>query len=91
MVIFPFRCLIYFVSTKLLSLLQVILIFGVNGACRTAELINIKIDDIEEHHDMILVKLKNTKTKIDRSFIIRDEFLEIVKKISKPPPGKRGM
>lgn len=55
------------------------MILGINGACRGIELTNITTDDIEFHGEIAIFKLRDTKTKIDRSFVIRDEFLNIVK------------
>ncbi|XP_073966826.1 uncharacterized protein isoform X2 [Choristoneura fumiferana] len=67
---------------------KVVLIFGVNGACRAAELLNIKMGNIEYHNNMILINLPKTKSKIDRSFVIRDELLDVVKKyINLRPKG----
>ncbi|KAI8431356.1 hypothetical protein MSG28_015894 [Choristoneura fumiferana] len=68
---------------------EVVLIFGVNGACRAAELLNIKMGNIEYHNNMILINLPKTKSKIDRSFVIRDELLDVVKKyINLRPKGR---
>lgn len=53
---------------------------GINGACRSIEIANIKSKDVEYHNDIILVKLRETKTNVDRSFAIRDEFVNLVKK-----------
>lgn len=57
------------------------LIFGINGACRGNELVNIKIGDIERHSDeLLLINLPDTKSKRERSFVIRGEYAKIVKK-----------
>lgn len=61
-------------------MLQVILIFGIFGACRCNEMTNITIKDVENHDGVIIVTLRDTKTKIDRTFVIRDESAEIVQK-----------
>jgi integrase len=53
---------------------------GVNGACRSMELCNIKNSDVEYHDEIILVKVRETKTKIDRSFVIHKESAHIVRK-----------
>ncbi|KAI8430918.1 hypothetical protein MSG28_001036, partial [Choristoneura fumiferana] len=58
----------------------VALIFGITGACRRQELNNITTKDIENHGEMLLVKIPNTKNKIPRSFTIHGPFYEIVKK-----------
>lgn len=64
-----------------ITFLQVALIFGVTGACRGIELLKITVNDLQKHSDsLILVNLTDTKTKIDRSFVIRDEYVKIVEK-----------
>lgn len=59
---------------------KVALIFGITGACRRQELNNILINDIETHGSMLLVKIRNTKNKIPRSFTIHGPFYNLVKK-----------
>lgn len=61
-------------------MLQVILIFGISGACRCNELTNINIKDVENYDGVIIVNVRDCKTNIDRSFVIRDESAEIVQK-----------
>ncbi|KAI8440356.1 hypothetical protein MSG28_001690 [Choristoneura fumiferana] len=56
---------------------NVALVLGINGACGCLELTNISINDVEHHNNMILVKLRDTKTKIDRMFVVRDEHVTI--------------
>lgn len=60
--------------------LQVVLIFGISGACRTMELTNLTIENVEKHNKLLLIKLPNTKTKIDRSFVVHEEFAKYVEK-----------
>ncbi|KAL0879211.1 hypothetical protein ABMA27_002994 [Loxostege sticticalis] len=68
--------------------IKVALIFGIHGACRGNELVKITVDDIENHSDqLLLVKLTDTKTKIDRSFIIRGEYKRIVEKYQSLRPS----
>lgn len=69
-------------------LLQVVCIFGVSGALRCDELVNVQISDIEEHKNMFLIKIPKTKTKISKSFTVNNEFYNIVKKYcSLRPPN----
>lgn len=68
--------------------LQVALVFGVTGACRKDELTNIKLQDLESHGNLLLVKIPNTKTSTPRSFTISDEFLKIVSKYQELRPAK---
>ena len=60
--------------------LQVALIFGINGACRRQELVNITTNDVETQGQILIVKINQTKTKIPRSFTINGQFREIVQK-----------
>lgn len=55
------------------------MILGVNGACRSIELYNITTKDIEFLDDKAIISLRDTKTKIDRIFVIQRE-LTFVKK-----------
>lgn len=59
---------------------QVVLIFGIMGACRGAELTNLTVDDVMDRDDVLIVKLRETKNKTTRSFTIEGEFLKTVKK-----------
>ncbi|RVE52965.1 hypothetical protein evm_002442 [Chilo suppressalis] len=53
---------------------KVVLIYGINGACRHQELANITTNDVEDHGRILLVQVKNTKNKIPRSFTIQGSF-----------------
>lgn len=57
-----------------------VLIFGITGACRGIELTNITIENIEQQGQLLVIKLPNTKTKIDRTFVVPQEFSEFVQK-----------
>ncbi|KAI8433702.1 hypothetical protein MSG28_015697 [Choristoneura fumiferana] len=59
---------------------KIALILGVNGACRSTELYNLTKNDVTYHDDVILVKLRDTKTKIDRMFVIKNEYISIMEK-----------
>lgn len=54
-------------------LLKVVLIFGLNGACRRAELCSLKTKDIENTGSIVIVTLHDTKTKKKRIFTITSE------------------
>ncbi|XP_026318551.1 uncharacterized protein LOC113229237 [Hyposmocoma kahamanoa] len=67
---------------------KVILIIGINGACRSNELLNLTPNAIEQHSsDLLLINLPNTKTNIDRSFVVREEYAHVVQKYKalRPP------
>lgn len=49
------------------------MILGVSGACRLEELHNVTIKDIEDQENCIIVKIRNTKTHIQRSFTITNK------------------
>lgn len=46
------------------------MVMGVMGACRNDELVNMKICDIEEKDDIVIVKIPNTKNFKPRLFVI---------------------
>lgn len=45
------------------------------------------VDDIEKQGDILLVKLRGTKTKVDRTFVIKKEFVNIIEKYRKLRPS----
>ncbi|KAJ8980057.1 hypothetical protein NQ317_012897 [Molorchus minor] len=58
-------------------------------ACRTDELFNLTVDDIEDVGSSLIVKIPNTKTKIPRIFVVTDvgNRLELFRKyLSLRPP-----
>lgn len=59
--------------------LQVALIFGISGACRGMELVNITLEDVENDTKLQAINLPNTKTNIERKIVISGEYLKIVK------------
>lgn len=60
--------------------MQVVLIFGVAGACRREELTKMTIDDVEEAGSIIIVRVPDTKTNIDRTFTISsNRFFDSIK------------
>lgn len=67
--------------------LQVALIFGITGACRSNELVNVKLKDITKQGKLLVVNLPNTKTKKSRTFVIDENFANIVQQYAdlRPP------
>ncbi|KAJ8982331.1 hypothetical protein NQ317_009446 [Molorchus minor] len=63
-------------------MIKVGLILGIAGACRTDELVNLTVDDIEDVGSSLIVKIPNTKTKISRIFVVTDvgNMLELFRK-----------
>ncbi|XP_008556825.1 uncharacterized protein LOC103577789 [Microplitis demolitor] len=59
---------------------KVILIFGICGACRRAELCSLTTENIQEKTSFLLVEIFATKTSTMRQFIIDGDFYKIVKK-----------
>ena len=57
------------------------MIFGVTGACRCEELLQLTVENIEDLDKLIMVHIQNTKTKISRSFtIVGNFYVNIYKK-----------
>lgn len=54
-------------------LMKVALIMGISGACRCDELVNLKIENIQDKGKYFHVVLPDTKTKKSRSFTILEE------------------
>ncbi|KAJ8965834.1 hypothetical protein NQ317_003726 [Molorchus minor] len=70
-------------------MIKVGFILGIAGACRTDELVNLTVDDIEDVGSSLIVKFPNTKTKIPRIFVVTDveNMLELFRKyLSLRPP-----
>ena len=61
-------------------------IFGISGALRIDELVNVNLCDVIEWKDLFLVKVPKTKNKVPRSFTITGEFFQFVKTYSKLRP-----
>lgn len=54
------------------------MIIGVAGACRRRELTNLSIKDVTDYGDVIIVDIKETKTYVDRQFVIDEGVVEDV-------------
>lgn len=59
--------------------MQVCLIIGIAGACRSDELVNLKTKDVEEHGKLFLIKIAGNKFKKSRSFTITPEYSDKVR------------
>ncbi|KAJ3655878.1 hypothetical protein Zmor_014987 [Zophobas morio] len=60
---------------------KVILIIEIAGACRTDELCNMKMTDVDTREDMIVINIPQTKTKSSRKFVIMEPtWIDVVKK-----------
>ncbi|KAJ8943298.1 hypothetical protein NQ317_007222 [Molorchus minor] len=72
-------------------MIKVGLILGIAGACRTDELVNLTVDDIEDVGSSLIVKIPTTKTKIPRIFVVTDveNMLELFRKIPVPSSSPR--
>nr|XP_023018391.1 uncharacterized protein LOC111507326 [Leptinotarsa decemlineata] len=51
-------------------LMKVLLIFGISGACRCDELLKMATTDIEDKGSILIVNIPNSKTNIQRTFVI---------------------
>lgn len=59
---------------------QVALIFTLVGACKTDDLVEMTLDQIETHGRVYLVKIPNLGTNTHRSFTISDQYFDLVEK-----------
>lgn len=83
-------------DNELMVNLQVAMIFGILGACIREELVNVSIKDIELYYGesdkeksnpMILVHIPKTKTGIERTFTVKNEYYTIYKQYSNLRPA----
>ena len=52
---------------------------AISGACRTSELVNLKVNDVEQvQGNKFFVTLKDTKTHEDRQFMVTHNLFDIV-------------
>lgn len=61
---------------------------GISGACRRDELVRMTIDDIEDVGSILIIKLPDTKTNMQRTFIVsKSEYIELYRKyfVLRPP------
>ncbi|KAJ8910073.1 hypothetical protein NQ315_004966 [Exocentrus adspersus] len=56
----------------LFLMVKVALIMGVAGACRGNELLQLSINDVTDLGSSLLVRIKNTKNGIDRTFVVEN-------------------
>jgi predicted nucleotide-binding protein (sugar kinase/HSP70/actin superfamily) len=54
-------------------LIKVVLIFGLNGACRRVELCSLTVDYLEDTGNILVVTLHDTKIKKKRVFTVGSE------------------
>lgn len=52
---------------------KIVLVFGIFGACRRDDLLNLKVDDVKDNGSFFTVFLREGKTHSTRSFTITDE------------------
>ncbi|KAK5645176.1 hypothetical protein RI129_006476 [Pyrocoelia pectoralis] len=61
-------------------LTKVVLIFGIMGACRRQEMHSLKFNDVSDLKTLILVTIRDTKTKTTRKFTITGKYYDVCKK-----------
>lgn len=61
-------------------MMKVAIIFGVFGACRREELCSLKLDEIEELENSLLIHIPDTKTNVQRSFCIPSNYVSYYRK-----------
>uniref|UniRef100_A0A6P7FF34 Uncharacterized protein LOC114329460 n=1 Tax=Diabrotica virgifera virgifera TaxID=50390 RepID=A0A6P7FF34_DIAVI len=62
-------------------MMKVCVILGIAGALRSEELINLKISDVENKDNILVVHIPKTKTNKPRMFVVTSEFEGKVKSI----------
>ena len=66
------------------------MIIALNGACRKQELREIKLQDIEDTGNSLIIKVPNIKNKTSRTFVISEHFYSICKQyINLRPKGNQ--
>ena len=73
-------------------LIKAVVAVELSGACQREELCYLKIEDTKDFGSAMLIKLKNTKTKVPRSFTVAGNLYIILKKYCalRPPDMKTG-
>ncbi|KAF5281729.1 hypothetical protein FQR65_LT14569 [Abscondita terminalis] len=66
---------------------KVILVIGISGACRKQELVNLRLENIENLNSAAVIKIPDTKTNKQRIFTITGKFFDIYKKYSSLRPS----
>ena len=65
---------------NIIDCLQVALIFGINGAMRGCELVNLAMKHLTFHDRILQVDVPASRTETNRSFTIDEKFYDTVKK-----------
>jgi hypothetical protein len=55
---------------EIFLLVKIVLVMGIAGGCRVGELVNMKIDDVDDRGNVLVVTLPDTKTNKPRMFTI---------------------
>ncbi|KAL7305918.1 hypothetical protein TKK_0001923 [Trichogramma kaykai] len=66
---------------------KVALIFGISGALRRAEFVQLKTEDVILEENYMLVKILKTKNHVPRSFTVSGEFYDLCKKYINARPN----
>lgn len=59
-------------------LMKVVIVFGINGACRKCEMCNLLTSDIEDTGKIAVVNLRDTKTKKSRVLLLLRKVIVII-------------
>lgn len=60
-------------SDEIWLLAKTVLIFGIFGACRRDDIVNLNVDDVEDNGRFLIVFVRNGKTQIPRTFTITND------------------
>jgi integrase len=56
----------------------VVLIIGIRGACRRQELLNLKVNDVDDLGEFMKIMLPITKTKVPREFTVKKGHFKVL-------------
>ena len=76
------------VFTEYVYFFKVIIIFGLYGALRKYEFLNVKVTDVSNQGNLLLINIAETKTDKPRAFIILEKDVSIVNKYISLRPNK---
>ncbi|KAK5639946.1 hypothetical protein RI129_010757 [Pyrocoelia pectoralis] len=69
-------------------MVKVVLILGISGACRREELTKMTVDDIEDKNSILIVKVPDTKTNLQRIFTVSNlDYIDIYRKYAALRPS----
>ncbi|KAG4075798.1 hypothetical protein HA402_003624 [Bradysia odoriphaga] len=59
--------------------MKVVMIFGLCGGCRGDELTNLTVANVKDDGKEVIVKIPDTKTKVDKLYVVGNDFAKIIR------------